>query len=141
MKSLTYRLQYALFLLFINLAPLISAFGQITPSQDSYTNTATDITNYGAAATLGVASSSTSIQNTYIQFNLSSIPAGYTSANVVKATLKLYVSQASTGSSAGVAGLIGHPGPVPYLSRARSRHAGAPQTSWAVSATRRSLAC
>ena len=99
MKSLTYRLQYALFLLFINLAPLISAFGQITPSQDSYTNTATDITNYGTATTLGVAGSSTSIQNTYIQFNLSSIPAGYTSANVVKATLKLYVNSVTKAGS------------------------------------------
>ena len=99
MKSLTYRLQYALFLLFINLGALISALGQITPSQDSYTNTATSTTNYGTAATLGVASSAASIQTTYIKFDLSSIPAGYTGANIAKATLKLYVNSVTTAGS------------------------------------------
>jgi len=78
---------------------LTSAFAQITPSQDSYTDTAKATTNFGAATTLGVASSPTSIQTTYIQFDLSSVPVGYTSTNVAKATLKLYVdSVKATGS-------------------------------------------
>src|SRR5215469_5304180 len=46
----------------------LSAFAQITPRQDAYTNTASPTANFGTAATLGVVSSSTSIQTTYIQF-------------------------------------------------------------------------
>ena len=46
-----------------------AACAQITPSADSYTNTADATTNYGAKTLLDVAS-----QITYIQFNLASIP-------------------------------------------------------------------
>src|SRR5208337_4710308 len=35
----------------------------------------------------------------YIQFNLSSIPAGYTGADITKATLKLYVNVVTTAGS------------------------------------------
>src|SRR5579863_7082253 len=69
---------------------------QITPSADAYTNTATPATNFGSAATLGVESVS---QTTYIQFDLSSIPAGYTSASIAKATLKLYVNAVTKAGS------------------------------------------
>lgn len=72
---------------------------QITPSQDAYTNSASPTTNYGAAVTLGVVNSAASIQTTYIQFDLSSIPAGYKSSNIVKATLKLYVNTVVTAGS------------------------------------------
>jgi hypothetical protein len=99
MKSLKFRLQYALYLLCIHLGMLVSAFGQITPSQDSYTNSAKATTNFGIASTLGVSSAAGSIQTTYIKFDLSSIPAGYTSANVAKATLKLYVNSVTTAGS------------------------------------------
>src|SRR5689334_3385414 len=73
---------------------LLSAvsFAQITPSQDAYTSSASPATNYGKAVTLGVSNNATSIQNAYVQFDLSSIPTGYTGANVAKATLKLYVN-------------------------------------------------
>jgi len=72
------------------------AHGQITPAGDAYTNTADPNTNYGAAVTLNVNSTT---QIAYIQFNLSSIPASYTGANVSQATLKLYVyALASAGS-------------------------------------------
>src|ERR1700680_1541390 len=60
--------------------------GQITPSGDSYTNTADATTNYGAKTLLDVDGAS---QTTYIQFNLASIP---TTASVSQATLKLYVN-------------------------------------------------
>ena len=60
--------------------------GQITPSGDSYTNTADATTNYGAKTLLDVDGAS---QITYIQFNLASIP---TTASVSQATLKLYVN-------------------------------------------------
>lgn len=72
----------------------IAATAQITPSADAYTNTASPGTNYGAKTLLNVNSPS---QTTYIQFDLSSIPAGYSGSSVAKATLKLYVN-AVTGA-------------------------------------------
>src|SRR5579864_201207 len=98
MKGLKSHLQYCVFLLLILFARL-SAFAQITPSQDAYINTATAATNYGTAATLGIVSSASSIQTTYVKFDLSSVPSGYTSANVAKATLKLYVNSVTTAGS------------------------------------------
>lgn len=74
---------------------LRSAYGQLTPSADAYTNTADPTTNYGAKTLLDVESS----QTTYIQFNLSSVPPGYTSADITKATLKLYVNSVTTARS------------------------------------------
>lgn len=68
---------------------------QIAPSQDAYTNTATPTTNYGAKTLLDVESS----QTAYIQFNLSSLPSGYTGANISKATLKLYVNSVATAGN------------------------------------------
>jgi hypothetical protein len=44
---------------------------------DAYTNTADPTTNYGAKTLLDVESAS---QTTYIQFDLSSIPASYSTA-------------------------------------------------------------
>ena len=82
-------------LLLSTLCLLTGAPGQLTPSGDSYTNTATPTTNYGAKTLLDVVSS----QTTYIQFNLSSIPSGYTSADITKATLKLYVNAVTTAGS------------------------------------------
>jgi hypothetical protein len=73
-----------------------TAYGQLTPSQDAYTNTADPTTNYGAKTLLYVESAS---QTTYIQFNLSSIPAGYTSADITKASLKLYVNAVTAAGS------------------------------------------
>src|SRR5271157_1400457 len=98
MKNLTLQLRLASLLSLILLA-CMAAYGQITPSQDAYTNSADPTINYGAAVTLGVVSSTPSIQTTYVQFDLSSIPAGYTSANVAKATLKLYVNAVATAGS------------------------------------------
>jgi hypothetical protein len=72
------------------------AYGQITPSADSYTNTADATTNFGAKTLLDVDGAT---QTTYIQFNLSSIPATYTSADITKATLKLYVNTVATAGS------------------------------------------
>jgi len=86
MKNLTTQLRLASLLSLILLAS-ITAYGQLTPSGDSYINTAAPTTNYGAKTTLDVEST----QTTFIQFNLSSIPSGYTSADITKATLKLFV--------------------------------------------------
>ncbi|MGA3106374.1 MAG: DNRLRE domain-containing protein [Terriglobales bacterium] len=70
-----------------------AAHGQITPAGDSYTNTATPTTNFGAATLLDVNGAK---QITYIQFNLASIPA---TASVSQATLKLYVNAVTTAGS------------------------------------------
>jgi hypothetical protein len=99
MESLKNRDLLALLLLIVTLGMLTSASAQITPHQDSYTNSATATTNYGTVGTLGVASSAGSIQTTYIQFDLSSVPAGYTSANIAKATLKLFVNNVAMAGS------------------------------------------
>jgi hypothetical protein len=72
------------------------ARAQLTPIGDSYTNTATPTTNYGAKTLLDVESAS---QTSYIQFNLSSIPSGYTGADITKATLKLYVNAVTKAGS------------------------------------------
>jgi trimeric autotransporter adhesin len=74
---------------------LTGAFGQLTPIGDSYINTAAPTTNYGAKTTLDVEST----QTTFIQFNLSSIPSGYTSADITKATLKLFVDGVTKAGS------------------------------------------
>jgi hypothetical protein len=73
-----------------------SALAQFTPSADSYTNTGSPSKNFGTAVTLNVQSAS---QTSYIQFDLSSIPATYTGANIAKANLKLYVNAVTTAGS------------------------------------------
>jgi len=72
------------------------AHAQLTPIGDAYTNTADPTTNYGAKTLLDVESAS---QTAYIQFNLSSIPSGYTGADLTKATLKLYVNAVTKAGS------------------------------------------
>jgi hypothetical protein len=95
MKRLPNRWLIAVLLL-ITPGVMITASAQITPSQDAYINTASPGTNYGTAVTLGVVSPS---QTTFIAFDLSSIPAGYTGSSITKATLKLYVSSVTTAGS------------------------------------------
>jgi hypothetical protein len=70
-----------------------AAHAQITPLSDSYIDTATPTTNYGAKTLLDVDGAS---QTTYIQFNLASIPA---TASVSQATLKLYVNAVTAAGS------------------------------------------
>jgi hypothetical protein len=94
MKNLKTQLRLASLLSLILLV-WTTSYGQLTPSQDAYTSTADPTTNYGAKTLLDVESS----QTTYIQFNLSSIPSGYTSADITKATLKLYVNAAAKAGS------------------------------------------
>jgi len=84
---------FALFFLALAAVPLCA---QITPAGDSYTNSSNPTTNFGAKNLLNVQSAS---QTTYIQFDLSSIPAGYTGSNIAKATLKLYVNTVPTAGS------------------------------------------
>jgi hypothetical protein len=92
-----------LFLLF-SLLPGVEARGQVTPSDDAYTSTAQPNAHYGAAATLRVEGASA---NAFIRFDLSSLPAGYNSAKVAKATLKLYVATVTTAGNFDVDYVLG----------------------------------
>ena len=93
MKNLKFQL---LIVLFCAICLSSSAYAQLTPSADAYTSTATPTTNFGAKTLLDVESAS---QTAYIQFDLSAIPAGYTSADITKATLKLYVNTVTKAGS------------------------------------------
>jgi len=95
MKHLTAQLRL-ISLLSLILSSWTAAYAQITPSADSYTVTGDPTTNYGAKTLLDVESPT---QTTYIQFNLSSIPSTYTSNDITKATLKLYVFSVTTPGS------------------------------------------
>ena len=101
----------SLLVLFLTLFSLTVGHAQITPLQDSYTNSAAPSTNYGTAGTLNVEDAGPiddiTIQNTYIQFDLSSIPSGYTGADVAKATLKLYVNAVATPGAFYVINVVG----------------------------------
>ena len=94
MKNLQGCLPSAVLLL--TLCGWSTAYGQMTPSADAYTNTASPTKNFGTSALLDVESAS---QSTYIQFDLSPLPSGYTGASIAKATLKLYVNAVTTAGS------------------------------------------
>ncbi len=74
----------------------LSAFAQITPSDDAYVNSAAPTANYGAATTLNLSSAA---DTGFIRFDLTAVPAGYTGSSVAKATLKLYVNSVTTAGS------------------------------------------
>jgi hypothetical protein len=95
LMSLWKRLGAVLFVLLLSTA----VDAQITPSDDSYVDTATPAVNYGTKTTLGVVSAS---QTIYITFDLSSIPSGYTGSSIAKASLKLYVNTVTTAGSLNV---------------------------------------
>ncbi len=88
---------WALMMLMLMSASIVQ--GQLTPSQDAYTDTAKSTTNFGTATTLNVQSATGSIQTSYMQFDLSSIPTSYTGSNIAKATLKLYVNSVTKAGS------------------------------------------
>jgi hypothetical protein len=80
-------------LLSLILVARTAAYGQVTPSGDSFINTAAATTNYGSNVLLDVDGAK---ETTYIQFNLASIPPG---ASVSQATLKLYVNAVTIAGS------------------------------------------
>ena len=94
-------------MIMVLLAATSSSRAQVTPNADAYTNSASSGTNFGSAATLGLVSSANSIQNSYIRFDLSSIPAGFKGSNIAKASLKLYVNSVTTAGSFNVDFVMG----------------------------------
>ena len=93
MKTFQSLMRFVIPFLFLATLP---TYAQFTPLDDAYTNTTSAGTNFGAATTLSVGSPS---QTTFVSFDLSSIPSGYTGANVAKASLKLYVNTVTTAGS------------------------------------------
>jgi hypothetical protein len=93
MKAFPILSRLAALLVFLSALP---ALGQFTPSDDAYTSTTNPSVNFGARQLLDVQSAS---QTSYIRFDLSALPAGYTGANISKATLKLYVNNVTTAGS------------------------------------------
>jgi TGF-beta propeptide/Collagen triple helix repeat (20 copies) len=74
---------------------LVSAFCQAQsapPAADTYDSSKSTSTNYGTQTSLDLANG----ESSYIQFNLSTLPAG---ATVGKATLRLYVNSVTTAGS------------------------------------------
>jgi hypothetical protein len=61
----------------------MSAFAQITPSDDSYILTSAPTINFGAKTTLEVESAGAT---TFVRFDLSGIPSSVTGSMVAKAT-------------------------------------------------------
>jgi hypothetical protein len=83
---------------FILLAATL-ADAQLTPSDDAYVNSAAPTTNYGAATTLNLQSAA---DTTFIRFDLTAVPSGYTGSSIAKATLKLYMNSVTTAGSLNV---------------------------------------
>ena len=78
---------------------LTGAYAQITPSADASTSSLAPFQNYGSNGYLYVRNTT---QLTYIQFDLSTIPAGYTGSNIAKASLKLYIYSVATAGTLNV---------------------------------------
>ena len=93
MKNLKTRLAV---LLFSTFCLMTGAYAQITPSADASTSSLAPTQNYGSNGYLYVHSAT---QMTYIQFDLSTIPSGYTGANIAKASLKLYLYSVAGGGT------------------------------------------
>src|SRR5208283_892234 len=94
MKNLKTRLAV---LLLSTFCLLTAAYGQFTPSDDSYTDSLAPTVNYGTQPTLQMLSQTVhghapAVDSTFIRFDLTAVPTGYTGASVAKATLKLFVN-------------------------------------------------
>ena len=79
-------------LLLFTLTSLTPLLAQAPPSGDTFVNTSSSAYNFGFVNSLAVTPENTS----YVQFNLSGVPAG---ASVRKATLRLYVDLVTSNGS------------------------------------------
>jgi hypothetical protein len=85
----------ALVVLLATLALPSLASAQLPPSADAYVDE-TKATNFGAATTLSVSQPNL---ETFIKFDLSSLPSGTTGTSVAKATVVLFASAATSAGS------------------------------------------
>jgi len=83
------------------LLPSLSFAVEATLTDDAYTYSGSKTTKYGAQAILSVrgAAGGATLKRGFLKFDLSAIPVGITGADVVKATLKLYVNKLTTAGS------------------------------------------
>jgi hypothetical protein len=73
-----------------------TARAQIPATDDSYTASSSPSNNYGTQSQLNVIGPGV---NSYIRFDLSTLPAGLTSANISKATARLNINGVTTGGT------------------------------------------
>ena len=71
----------------------LGAAAQIPTTDDSYTASSSPTSNFGTQPSLDVIGPGV---NSYIRFDLTALPAGLTSSNVSKATMRLYVNGVTT---------------------------------------------
>ena len=102
--STSTRLFVSLLILMFFFFAVAAASAQVTPSDDTYTLTTSPATNYGTNGGLQVQSGKATV---FVRFDLSSIPPGYTSADIAKATLKLYVNSVGASGSFNVDYVVG----------------------------------
>jgi len=93
------------------LLPSLSFGVEATLTDDAYTYSGSRAANakYGTQAILSVrgAAGGAALKRSFLKFDLSTVPAGMTSADVQKATLKLYVSKLTVAGSFDVAKVTG----------------------------------
>jgi len=90
--------------------PGISTGYEVVLTDDAYTTSNFPDYNYGSSPMLYISRSlgfSPLIRNTYVKFDLSSLPAGMTGDNIEKATLKVFVSDMTNQGSFDVKAVSG----------------------------------
>jgi len=99
-KFMTRQLFVLLFIGMVTLFPGLSFAVEAILADDAYTYSGLKTTRYGAQAILSVkGASGTTLKKSFLKFDLSTVPAGTTGADVQKATLKLYVYRLTTWGS------------------------------------------
>ncbi len=83
-------------LLFVLALAVSFAAAQIPATDDSYTASSSASGNFGSQSMLNVIGPGV---NSYIRFDLTALPAGLTSSNVSKATLRLNINGVTTGGT------------------------------------------
>src|SRR5438876_7742307 len=86
----------ALSLLAVSILAAQFAAAQIPATDDSYTASSSPTSNYGTQSGVNVIGPGV---NSYIRFDLTALPAGLTSSNVSKATLRLNINGVTTGGT------------------------------------------
>jgi hypothetical protein len=86
------RVAFVVAMVALSAIALLGAVGRV--AQDSYTSTAAPVTNFGTGPSIDVGFGATS--QGFIQFDLSTLPAGTTSSEVTKAVAYIFVNKVAT---------------------------------------------
>ena len=86
------------FLMILQSSPMFADIFTIATNRDTYVSAASPAANFGSATSLLVGSGDTPL----VGFDLSSLPAGLTAAQISKATLSVWVTDNAPPSSSGI---------------------------------------